>query len=110
MPNELLTYRVPASGIAKPPVEQRSATIRISHGASMLFYPAALRLSRQTLTYTAVIICSHRTQTGSCRRKLNPWQQALLVPARLREGETFAELAAGFGCAPPPRGDMSPRR
>jgi hypothetical protein len=30
-------------------------------------------------------------------RKLNPGQQALLVLAYLRMGETFAELAAGFG-------------
>ena len=30
-------------------------------------------------------------------RKLNPGQQALLVLAYLRTGETFTELAAGFG-------------
>ena len=34
---------------------------------------------------------------GSRWRKLNPGQQALLVLAYLRKGETFAELAAGFG-------------
>lgn len=63
----------------------------------MLFYPAALPLSRQTLTYTAGVIRRHRAQIGSCWRKLNPGQQALLVLAYLRKGETFAELAAGFG-------------
>ena len=63
----------------------------------MLFYPAALPLSRQTLDYTAGIIRRHRRQTGSCWRKLNPGRQALLVLAYLRKGETFAELAAGFG-------------
>ena len=63
----------------------------------MLFYPAALPLSRQTLTYTAGIIRRHRQQIGSSWRKLNPGQQALLVLAYLRKGETFAELAAGFG-------------
>jgi len=63
----------------------------------MLFYPAALPLSRQTLTYTAGIIRRHRKQTGSCWRKPNPGRQALLVLAYLRKGETFAELAAGFG-------------
>src|SRR5512140_1635045 len=66
-------------------------------GASMLFYPAALPLSRQTLTYTAGIIRRHRRQIGSPWRKLNPGQQALLVLAYLRKGETFADLAAGFG-------------
>ena len=42
------------------------------------------------------IIRRHRKSIGSCWRKLNPGQQALLVLAHLRKGETFAELAAGF--------------
>jgi DDE superfamily endonuclease/Helix-turn-helix of DDE superfamily endonuclease len=77
---------------------KRSTKIRICHrGASMLFYPAALPLSAQTLRYTAGVIRRHRRQIRSCWRKLNPGQQALLVLAHLRKGETFAELAAGFG-------------
>src|SRR5438046_9524954 len=76
----------------------RSTKIRIfRQGASMLFYPAALPLSRQTLTYTAGVIRRHRRQIGSPWRKVNPDRQALLVLAYLRKGETFAELAAGFG-------------
>ena len=63
----------------------------------MLFYPAALPLSSQTLHYTAGIIRRHRRQIGSPWRKLSPGRQALLVLAYLRKGETFAELAAGFG-------------
>jgi hypothetical protein len=63
----------------------------------MLFYPAALPLSRQTLCYTAGVIRRHRAHIGSPWRKLNPGRQALLVLAYLRKGETFAELAAGFG-------------
>jgi hypothetical protein len=63
----------------------------------MLFYPAALPLSRQTLTYTAGVIRRHRKHIGSPWRKQAPGQQALLVLAYLRKGETFAELAAGFG-------------
>ena len=63
----------------------------------MLFYPAALPLSRQTLDYIAGIIRRHRRHIGSCWRKLNPGRQALLVLAYLRKGETFAELAGGFG-------------
>jgi Helix-turn-helix of DDE superfamily endonuclease len=63
----------------------------------VLFYPAALPLSRQTLDYTAGIIRRHRKQIGSPGRKLNPGRQALLVLAYLRKGETFAELDAGFG-------------
>ena len=62
----------------------------------MLFYPAALPLSAQTLTYAAGVIRRHRKKIGSCWRKLNPGRQALLALAYLRKGETFAELAAGF--------------
>src|SRR5689334_8771052 len=76
----------------------RSTKIRIfRQGASMLFCPAALPLSRQTLIYTAGILRRHRAQIGSPWRKLTPSQQALLALACLRKGETFAELAAGFG-------------
>src|SRR6201981_2677286 len=63
----------------------------------MLFYRAALPLSCKTLNYAAGIIRRHRKSIGSCWRKLNPGQQALLVLAYLRKGETFADLAAGFG-------------
>jgi hypothetical protein len=63
----------------------------------VLFYRAALPLSRQTLTFVSGIIRRHRKSIGSRWRKLNPGQQALLVLAYLRKGETFAELAAGSG-------------
>ena len=54
-------------------------------------------MSRKTLNYAAGIIRRHLKAIGSRWRKLNPGQQALLVLAYLRKGETFAELAAGFG-------------
>jgi Helix-turn-helix of DDE superfamily endonuclease len=62
----------------------------------MLFYRAALPLSSRTLTFVSGLIRRYRVSIGSCWRKLNPGQQALLVLAYLRKGETFAELAAGF--------------
>src|SRR5262245_40638660 len=52
---------------------------------------------RAALAYLAGVIRRYRRQIGSCWRKCNPGQQALLVLAHLRKGETFAELAAGFG-------------
>jgi len=61
-----------------------------------LFNRAALPLSCKTLNYAAGIIRRHRKSIGSRWRKLNPGQQALLVLAYLRKGETFAGLAAGF--------------
>jgi Helix-turn-helix of DDE superfamily endonuclease len=61
------------------------------------FYPAALPVSSQTLTYIAGVIRRHRAHIGSPWRKLSPGRQDLLALAYLRKGETFAELAAGFG-------------
>jgi hypothetical protein len=63
----------------------------------MLFYRAALPLSSRTLNYAAGIIRRHLKAIGSRWRKLNPGQEALPVLAYLRKGETFAQLAAGFG-------------
>jgi len=63
----------------------------------MLLYRAALPLSRKTLTFVSGIIRRHQISIGSPWRKLNSGQQALLVLVYLRKGETFAEVAAGFG-------------
>src|SRR6516165_7724798 len=78
-------------------MRQSTKTTFIATRASVLFYRAALPLSRQTLTFVSGIIRRHRKSIGSRWRKLNPGQQALLVLAYLRKGETFAELAAGSG-------------
>jgi hypothetical protein len=94
----LITGGMSAGGRAKPLVGEAITTIvSTCPGASMLLYRAALPLSRQTLSYVAGIIRRHRARIGSCWRRLNPGQQALLVLAHLRKGETFADLAAGFG-------------
>jgi hypothetical protein len=71
----------------------------LHQGASMLFYPAALPLSRQTLDYTAGIIRRHRRQIGTPRRKLKSRQQALLVLAYLRKGEATCRRCALRGNA-----------
>ena len=63
----------------------------------MLFYRAAVDLSRSTLNYVAGVIRRHRKAIGSAWRRLNPGQQALLVLVYLRKGERFSELGAGFG-------------
>jgi hypothetical protein len=77
---------------------KRSTKIRIvCRGTLMLFYPAALPLSSQTLNYAAGVIRRHCKSIGSPWRKLSPGRQALLVLACLRKGETFAELVAGVG-------------
>ena len=50
----------------------------------MLFYRAALPLSRKTLSFVSGIIRRHRASIGSGWRKLNSGQQALLVLVYLR--------------------------
>src|SRR5512135_3539833 len=84
--------------MAKPLVNEAIDQDQLRHQVlQLLFYRAALPLSRQTLTYVTGIIRRHRAAIGSCWRKLNPGQQALLVLAYLRKGDPFAEVAAGFG-------------
>jgi Helix-turn-helix of DDE superfamily endonuclease len=61
------------------------------------FLPCRAAIVLQDLTYVSGIIRRHRAAAGSRWRKLNPGRQALLVLVYLRKGETFAELAAGFG-------------
>ena len=63
----------------------------------MLFYRAALSLSSRTLNFAAGVVRRHLRLIGSRWRKLNPGQEALLTLVYLRKGETFDELAAGFG-------------
>jgi hypothetical protein len=63
----------------------------------MLLYRASLPLSRRTLAYATGVVRRHRAAIGSKGRALPPGTQALMTLVYLRKGETFAELAAGFG-------------
>jgi hypothetical protein len=62
----------------------------------MLFYRAALDLSRSARRFVADLIRTHRRRVGSRWRRLQPDRQALLVLVHLRRNETFAALAAAF--------------
>jgi hypothetical protein len=62
-----------------------------------MLLPCRAAVVAPTLTYAAGVIRRHRAQIGSPWRKLTCGQQALLVLAHLRKGETFAKLTAGFG-------------
>ena len=62
----------------------------------MLSYPAAIPLSTPTLTHLADLIRGRRSQRRSRWRCLDAGRQALLVLAHLRNGDTYARLAAGF--------------
>lgn len=58
--------------------------------------PATIPLSSRTLNHLAERIRGHRQQRRSRWRRLEPGRQALLALAHLRNGDTYARLAAGF--------------
>jgi DDE superfamily endonuclease/Helix-turn-helix of DDE superfamily endonuclease len=60
-------------------------------------YPGTVRLSRAHLAHLASLLTVHRKAIGCRWRRLSPGRQALLVLAHLRNGDTYARLAAGFG-------------
>ncbi|GAB7046698.1 transposase family protein [Catenuloplanes indicus] len=61
----------------------------------MLSYPSTISLSSRTLHHLADRIRDHRQQRNSRWRRLTPGRQALLALAHLRNGDTYARLAAG---------------
>ena len=76
----------------------------------MLFCRAALPLSRKTLTSVAGLIRRHRVLTGSCWRKLNPGQQALLVPGLSGPGAFPSAIWDAFARPPPNRASAGSSR
>ncbi|MCX4673498.1 transposase family protein [Streptomyces sp. NBC_01381] len=63
----------------------------------MLVYPSAIDLSSRTLRYLSRQLATRRGEVGTRWRRLSTGRQALLTPAHLRCGDTYAQLAAGFG-------------
>lgn len=60
-------------------------------------YPAGFTMSNYALTTLADALRTRRGQVGTRWRRLSAGRQALLVLAHLRKGETYTDLAAGFG-------------
>jgi hypothetical protein len=60
-------------------------------------YPAGINLSNHALITVADALRHRRTMVGTRWRRLTAGQQALLVLAHLRKGETYTDLATGFG-------------
>lgn len=60
-------------------------------------YPAGFTVSNHALTTLTDALRQRRDQVGTRWRRLSAGRQALLVLAHLRKGETYADLAAGFG-------------
>jgi len=66
-------------------------------GLRVLFYRAALPLSRQTLTFVSGLVGTHRREIGTPWRLLNAGQQALLPGARGSPMEQMLAWARTFG-------------
>ncbi|WP_433401444.1 transposase family protein [Streptomyces sp. CA-146814] len=63
----------------------------------MLVYPSAIDLSSRTLRFLTGRLKDRRREIGTRWRRLPASRQALLTLAHLRGGDTYAQLAAGFG-------------
>lgn len=63
----------------------------------MLVYPSGVDVSSSALRFLAQQLRQHRRAIGPRWRRLSAGRQALLTPAHLRVGHTYAQLAAGFG-------------
>ncbi|SCE23301.1 Helix-turn-helix of DDE superfamily endonuclease [Streptomyces sp. DvalAA-43] len=63
----------------------------------MLAYPSSIGLSSRTRWFLTGQLAVRRQEIGTRWRRLSAARQALLALARLRCGDTYAQLAAGFG-------------
>ena len=60
-------------------------------------YSAGMSVSSHALRTLSDAVVRHRHQRGSRWPRLQVGDQTLLVVAHLRKGETYTDLAAGFG-------------
>jgi hypothetical protein len=63
----------------------------------VLSYPSAMSVSNRALITLTDALRHHRSVLGTRWRRLQVGDQAQLVLAHLRKGETYTDLAAGFG-------------
>ncbi|MEW2354908.1 transposase family protein [Spirillospora sp. NPDC029432] len=63
----------------------------------MLVYRSGFDVSSSALRFLAARLREHRCALGTRLRRLTAGRQALLTLAHLRNGTTYAQLAAGFG-------------
>ncbi|MET8138601.1 IS5 family transposase [Streptomyces sp. NPDC005251] len=63
----------------------------------MFVYPSGVDVSSSALRFLAARLREHRRALGTRWRRLTAGRQALLTLAHLRNGQPYAQLAAGFG-------------
>jgi DDE superfamily endonuclease len=63
----------------------------------VLVHPTGMSVSTQTLRFVTEHLRKHRATLRTRWRVLSSHQQALMLLAHLRKGETYQDLAVGFG-------------
>jgi hypothetical protein len=63
----------------------------------VLVYPSGMNVSSRSLRFVSDALRDHRRATRTRWRVLSSGRQALMVLAHLRKGETYRDLATGFG-------------
>jgi DNA-directed RNA polymerase specialized sigma24 family protein len=63
----------------------------------MLVHSSGVDVSSSALPLLAARLREHRRALGNRWRRLSAGRQALLALAHLRNGQSYAQLAAGFG-------------
>ncbi|MFI5681279.1 IS5 family transposase [Streptomyces cellulosae] len=63
----------------------------------MLAHPSGVDVSSSALRFLAARLRKHRQALGTRWRRLSAGRQALLTLTHLRNGQPYAQLAAGFG-------------
>ncbi|GHE58892.1 transposase [Streptomyces capitiformicae] len=63
----------------------------------MLVYPSGVNVSSSALRFLVARLKERRRTLGTRWRRLSAGRQALLTLAHLRNGQPYAQLAAGFG-------------
>lgn len=70
---------------------------RVCQELRVLVYPSSIDLSSRTLRFLTGQLTARRQEIGTRWRRLPAGRQALLALAHLRCGDTYSQLAAGFG-------------
>lgn len=70
---------------------------RVRQELRVLVYPSSIESVQQHPAASDGAARSRQREIGTRRRRLPAGRQALLALARLRCGDTYAQLAAGFG-------------
>jgi len=103
---------VSPSRLAKPLVDDviDQGPHHLPTGFQIPFCPAALRMSRRTLTYTGGVIRRHRKQIGSPGASSGPGSRPCWCWPTCARARRSPSWLPGSASVPPPPGGMSPRR